>query len=77
MPENTLLAFADHGKVGDPLPPDGGDAEEVIAKFADAGIDADALAARLHKEGAEAFIKSWKEMLESVSTKGEKVASGT
>src|SRR5207247_7632506 len=26
MPDKTLLAFADHGQVGDPLPADGGDA---------------------------------------------------
>ena len=76
MPEKTLLALADHGEVGDPLAPDGGDAEELLAGFASAGIDVDALAARLQKEGAETFVKSWKEMLDSVSAKGEQVAAG-
>jgi transaldolase len=76
MPEKTLLAFADHGETGDPLPEDGGDAEEVLSSFASAGVDVDALAARLQMEGAEAFVKSWTEMLESVKAKGEKVASG-
>jgi transaldolase len=74
MPEKTLLAFADHGKVGDPLPPDGGDAEEVLARFASAGIDADALAAQLQKEGAETFVKSWKELLDTVSSEAERLA---
>ena len=46
MPEKTLLAFADHGKVGEPLPVDGGDAEETLKAFNDAGIDTDALAAQ-------------------------------
>ena len=64
MPEKTLLAFADHGEVGEPLPADGGDAEEVLAEFADAGIDLDALAAQLQKEGAEAFVKSWNDLLD-------------
>jgi transaldolase len=76
MPEKTLLAFADHGRVRDPLPPDGGDAEEVLSSFESAGIDTDALAARLQKKGAETFVKSWREMLDSVSAKGEKIASG-
>ena len=52
MPEKTLLAFADHGEVGDPLPIDGGDAEEVLKAFDEAGIDIDALAAKLQEDGA-------------------------
>ena len=51
MPDTTLHAFADHGEVGEPLPADGGDAEQVLAEFAEAGIDVDALAARLQEEG--------------------------
>ena len=62
MPEKTLLAFADHGEVGDPLPEDGGDAEEVLKEFEDAGVDIDALAHRLQVEGAEAFVKSWQDV---------------
>jgi len=76
MPEKTLLAFAEHGKVGDPLPPGGGDAEEVLANLADAGIDVDALATKLQHDGAESFVASWKEMLDSVTAKGELVAAG-
>jgi transaldolase len=77
MPEKTLLAFADHGKVGEPLPENGGDAEQVLASFADAGVDTDALATRLQDEGADAFVKSWREMLETVKSKGEKVAASS
>jgi transaldolase len=68
MPEPTLLAFADHGEVGEPLPADAGDAEQVLAKFGEAGIDVDALAARLQDEGAEAFVKSWNELLKSIES---------
>jgi transaldolase len=68
MPEPTLLAFADHGEVGEPLPADGGDAEQVLAKFGEAGIDVDALATRLQDEGAEAFVKSWNELLKSIES---------
>jgi transaldolase len=69
MPENTLLAFADHGEVGEPLPADGGDAGEVLAEFTSAGVDTGALATQLQREGAEAFAKSWKELLGSLESK--------
>jgi transaldolase len=69
MPEGTLLAFADHGEVGAPAPPDGGDAEEVIARHARAGVDVDALAAQLQEDGAKAFVKSWNELLEGIARK--------
>jgi transaldolase len=68
MPENTLLAFADHGEVGEPLPADGGDAEQVLAKFGEAGIDVAALAARLQEEGKKAFVKSWEDLLSSIES---------
>lgn len=69
MPEKTLLAFARGGKVGAAMRRDGGDAEEVLARFARAGVDVDALAARLQSEGAQSFVKSWRELLESISEK--------
>jgi transaldolase len=63
MPEKTLLALADHGDIGPMLPHDGGDAEEVLDRFAQAGVDLDALAAELQRDGATAFVASWKELL--------------
>ncbi|MCB9897913.1 MAG: transaldolase [Planctomycetes bacterium] len=74
VPEKTLLAFADHGTVGDPLPIDGGDAEDVLLRFAEAGIDVDALAEQLQREGAQAFVKSWNALLASLAEKAS--ASG-
>src|SRR6186713_3553072 len=59
MPEGTLKAFADHGEVGEILAADGGDCEMVLASFAKAGINVDALAAQLQNEGAASFVKSW------------------
>ena len=63
MPEKTLLAFADHGKTSALLPHDGGDAEAVLAKLTQAGVDLDALAAALQRDGAAAFVKSWDDLL--------------
>jgi transaldolase len=67
MPDKTLLAFAEHGQVGEPLPADGGDAEEVLAEFERAGIDVDELASRLQADGAEAFDASWSELMETIA----------
>ncbi len=63
MPEKTLLALADHGEIGAMLAHDGGDAEEVLDRFTQAGVDLDALAADLQRDGAAAFVKSWDDLL--------------
>jgi transaldolase len=75
MPENTLLAFADHGEVGSPLAADGEDADATLAEFEAAGVDVGALAERLQHEGAEAFSASWAEMLDSVDAKRDRLAA--
>ena len=69
IPDKTLLAFADHGSVGELMEADGGDAEEMIAKFARAGIDCDSLATDLQREAAGSFVKDWNEMLASIALK--------
>lgn len=69
MPEGTLEAFADHGWIGQPLAPDGGDCETVIARHANAGINVDALAAQLQDEGAKTFIRSWEQLLAVIESK--------
>jgi transaldolase len=74
MPEPTLHAFADHGRIGDLVPADGGDCEELLAQFEQAGIGIDALAARLQEEGKVAFAKSWGDMLETIESKRRVVA---
>ena len=69
MPESTLKAFADHGAPVAALAPDGGDSETVLADFAKAGIDIDALAARLQDEGAASFVKSWNDLMGCIEAK--------
>ena len=71
MPEGTLNALAEHGKINRILPPDGGDCEEVLTRFAKAGIDIDTLAARLQDEGARSFVKSWKDLMACIASKSE------
>ncbi|HTY50458.1 MAG TPA: transaldolase [Steroidobacteraceae bacterium] len=71
MPEETLLAFADHGRVGGVLGADGAGSAQVLADYARAGVDVAALAARLQAEGAEAFVASWKNLLASIGAKAQ------
>jgi transaldolase len=73
MPEGTLKAFADHGEVGDILPADGGDGERVLAQFAKAGVDVDALAAQLQDEGAKSFVKSWNDLIDCIESKSSAI----
>jgi transaldolase len=74
MPEKTLLALADHGEIGAMLPKDAGDAEEVIDRFARAGVDVDELAATLQREGADTFVKSWDDLLVCLAEKSMALA---
>lgn len=74
IPEKTLRAFADHGRIGGPMPVDGGNAEAVLEAFRREGIDDDALAKRLQREGNEAFSKSWAALLKSMDEKSRQLA---
>jgi transaldolase len=69
IPEGTMTALADHGKLGALLPPEGGDCEEVLAGFAKSGIDIYALAARFQKEGVDSLVKSWEELMAVIASK--------
>ena len=74
IPEATLKAFADHGQVEGAMTADGGDCDAVLAEFAKAGVDVDALAERLQEEGAASFAKSWAELLEVIAAKSAALA---
>ena len=69
MPEATLKALATHSELAGLMPPDGGDCEEVLAEFGKAGIDIDALAARLQDEGAKSFVASWNDLMAVIASK--------
>jgi len=71
MPDETLLAFADHGAVGNLIAADGGGCEKVLGEYGNAGIDVDALGRQLQVEGAKSFVKSWQDLLASIETKSK------
>jgi transaldolase len=67
MPEKTLLAFADHGKAERLMVLNDPSIASTLAKFDAHGIQVEALAQVLQKEGADAFVKSWRELIDTVS----------
>lgn len=69
IPEATLKAFYDHGEVTGAIPVDGGNCEATIASIAAAGIDVDALAAKLQTDGAKSFVDSWNELMGVIASK--------
>jgi transaldolase len=77
MPEDTLLAFADHGVVGNPLDADPAVAAALLARFTAAGIDVEAVGHELQVKGADAFIVSWSSLLDRIRAKVAEVPAGT
>jgi transaldolase len=75
MPEKTLLAFAEAGNLKGVMAKDGGDAEDVLGRFARAGIDVNALAAQLQVDGAASFVKSWTELMKRIEDKSAALAT--
>jgi len=71
MPEATIKALADHGELSTIMAADGGDCENLLAQFAKAGVNIDTLAAQLQDEGAESFVKSWKELMGVIASKSD------
>ena len=69
MPEGTLKALADHGELSEIMSADGGACEAVLDQFGKAGIDVDALAAKLQEEGAKSFVASWKDLMGVIDSK--------
>jgi len=69
MPESTLKAFTEHGAIGATMPTDGGDSEAVLAQFAAAKIDVQALSAQLQEEGAKSFVNSWNDLMGVIRSK--------
>ena len=71
MPDETLLAFADHGTVSGVLAADGGDCDKILAEYPSAGVDVDAVGRQLQVDGAKSFVKSWQDLLASIEAKSK------
>jgi transaldolase len=75
MPEGTLKALATSGEITALMPQNGGDCEAVLADFGKAGIDINALAARLQEDGAKAFVTSWNELMSVIANKSAAIST--
>jgi len=71
MPEETLLAFSEHGRVGGVIPRNGGDCEQVLAEFRSVGIDVAKLGVDLQKQGTDSFDDSWRDLLKAIEAKSK------
>ena len=77
MPESTLKALAQQSGLGPIMAADGGDGEKVLAQFAAAGIDVQALAEQLQDEGTKSFVKSWESLMTVIASKRDSAAKGS
>lgn len=66
MPEKTLLAFADHGEIGDPVVGSACEAAATMKALEEFGIDVPDVFSTLEDEGVEKFQKSWAELVGTV-----------
>jgi transaldolase len=51
------------------MPTDGGDSEEVLARFAAAKINVQALSVQLQEDGAKSFVNSWNDLMDVIRSK--------
>jgi len=73
MPENTLLAFANHGNAVEPMPQSCTDTDKLLNDFKNEGVNIDQLAQQLQNEGAESFVGSWEHLIDSIQQKRKQV----
>lgn len=75
MPEKTLDAVADHGRItGDTISGTAGAAQEVFDKLAAIGIDLPDVFVVLEDEGVDKFEKSWQELLDATQVQLDSAA---
>ena len=74
MPEETLLAFADHGQVDRAMPRDGGDAEQVLVEHHPGRRRCRRAGQATAGRGRQGFVDSWKDLLGAIETKSKALA---
>jgi transaldolase len=73
MPPATIDEFLDHGKVRDSLTEDVEGARETLRRLAAAGIDMDAVTAKLQVDGVASFAKSFNDLLSTITAKRQEM----
>jgi transaldolase len=75
MPDNTLVAFEDHGRLERTVDADFDAARAVMAALAEIGVDIDDVTRTLENEGVASFAKSFDELLGSLDAKAHDLTS--
>ena len=77
MPNETIAAFADHGRVVKDAVESGVDeARQVLADLKSLGIDSDRVTDQLLREGVQKFIEPFDKLLETLAEKRRKILGG-
>jgi transaldolase len=69
MPEETIVAFQDHGRVDARLETGLDDAKHLFRELYAAGIDYDDIVATLEREGIEKFVAAYNDLLKGIAAK--------
>jgi transaldolase len=75
MPLETIEAFQDHGTVADTLERGVEEAEQLLVRLAEAGVDYDDVTDTLEREGVQKFADSFEELLEGIRAKRSELAA--
>jgi len=75
MPEETIVAFQDHGRVEARLESDLDEAHYLFNQLYAAGIDYDDVVATLEREGIEKFVESVDQLLKDISNRRHRLAA--
>ena len=73
LPDNTLYAFLDHGKIKEAITSDIEEAKKVIAELKSFGIDIDDVCRKLLLDGVSAFVRSFDSLLSSIEEKASRL----
>ena len=74
MPEETIRAFQEHGRVEETLTKEVDAARKLLDDLANAGIDYDDVVKTLEQEGVQKFADSFEELLEGIRAKRGELA---
>jgi len=75
IPSQTLAAFADHGKVRNSVEEDLQGARDTLKRLSEVGIDIGEVTDELQKQGVQAFIDSYNQLIDRIAAKRDEMKS--
>ena len=71
MPDNTIEAFVAKGSVARTIDSDPAGAQATLEAVSNEGVDLEAVAQTLEEEGVASFVKSFDELIASLTDKAD------